>query len=194
MYVFFKSDGHLRPKNRPCKTTGAVRKYRTAPAETYPNARAIRPAGHPGNAPKAAQVRPECPGHCGGHPSRLFHHDLVHEQESLAAGARVPGRDRSGILRDHLQVTGRRFGKLHPVTPDAVGIPEEQLRQAARGAVCKINIDSDLRLAMTGTIRQFFNEHPDKFDPREYLKPARANIKELVRHKLVDVLGCAGKA
>ena len=78
--------------------------------------------------------------------------------------------------------------------PDAVGIPEEQLRQAARSAVCKINIDSDLRLAMTGTIRQFFNEHPDKFDPREYLKPARANIKELVKHKLINVLGCDGKA
>ena len=78
--------------------------------------------------------------------------------------------------------------------PDAVGIPEEQLRQAARSAVCKINIDSDLRLAMTGTIRQFFNEHPDKFDPREYLKPARAAIKELVAHKIVDVLGCDGKA
>ena len=78
--------------------------------------------------------------------------------------------------------------------PDAVGIPEEQLRQAARSAVCKINIDSDLRLAMTGTIRAFFNEHPDKFDPREYLKPARANIKELVRHKLIDVLGCDHKA
>ena len=78
--------------------------------------------------------------------------------------------------------------------PDAVGIPEEQLRQAARSAVCKINIDSDLRLAMTGTIRQFFNEHPDKFDPREYLKPARAAIKELVKHKLIHVLGCDGKA
>ena len=78
--------------------------------------------------------------------------------------------------------------------PDAVGIPEEQLRKAARSAVCKINIDSDLRLAMTGTIRQFFNEHPDKFDPREYLKPARANIKALVAHKIVDVLGCDGKA
>ena len=78
--------------------------------------------------------------------------------------------------------------------PDAVGIPEEQLRQAARGAVCKINIDSDLRLAMTGTIRKFFNEHPDKFDPREYLKPARANIKELVKHKIIDVLGCDNKA
>ena len=78
--------------------------------------------------------------------------------------------------------------------PDAVGIPEEQLRQAARSAVCKINIDSDLRLAMTGTIRQFFNEHPDKFDPREYLKPARAAIKEMVKHKMIDVLGCDGKA
>ncbi len=78
--------------------------------------------------------------------------------------------------------------------PDAVGIPEEQLRKAASLSVCKINIDSDLRLAMTGTIRKFFMEHPDKFDPREYLKPARANIKELVKHKLIDVLGCAGKA
>ena len=78
--------------------------------------------------------------------------------------------------------------------PDAVGIPEAQLREAAKSAVCKINIDSDLRLAMTGTIRKFYAEHPDKFDPREYLKPARANIKELVRHKLVDVLGCNGKA
>lgn len=78
--------------------------------------------------------------------------------------------------------------------PDAVGIPEDELRKAASMSVCKINIDSDLRLAMTGTIRKFFAEHPDKFDPREYLKPARANIKELVKHKLIDVLGCAGKA
>ena len=78
--------------------------------------------------------------------------------------------------------------------PDAVGIPEEQLRLAAKSAVCKINIDSDLRLAMTGTIRQFMAEHPDKFDPREYLKPARAAIKELVKHKLINVLGCDGKA
>ena len=78
--------------------------------------------------------------------------------------------------------------------PDAVGIPEEQLRQAARGAVCKINIDSDLRLAMTGTIRKFMAEHPDKFDPREYLKPARAAIQAMVKHKLIDVLGCDGQA
>lgn len=78
--------------------------------------------------------------------------------------------------------------------PGAIGVPEDQLRKAASMSVCKINIDSDLRLAMTGTIRQFFNEHPDKFDPREYLKPARAAIKDLVAHKLVDVLGCDGKA
>jgi len=78
--------------------------------------------------------------------------------------------------------------------PGAVGVPEEQLRKAASMAVCKINIDSDLRLAMTGTVRQYFNDHPDHFDPRQYLKPARAAIKELVKHKLINVLGCDGKA
>ena len=78
--------------------------------------------------------------------------------------------------------------------PDAVGIPEEQLRKAAELAVCKINIDSDIRLAMTGNIRKYFAEHPDHFDPRQYLKPARIAIKNMVEHKLVDVLGCDGKA
>ena len=78
--------------------------------------------------------------------------------------------------------------------PDAIGIPEEMLREAAKMAVCKINIDSDLRLAMTATIREFFAQHPAEFDPRSYLKPARAAIKELVKHKLVHVLGCDGKA
>ena len=78
--------------------------------------------------------------------------------------------------------------------PGAIGVPEDQLRQAARSAVCKINIDSDLRLAMTATIRKYFAEHPADFDPRQYLKPARTAIKELVAHKIVDVLGCDGKA
>ena len=78
--------------------------------------------------------------------------------------------------------------------PGAIGVPEDQLRQAARSAVCKINIDSDLRLAMTATIRKYFAEHPAEFDPRQYLKPARAAIKEMVKHKIVDVLGCDGKA
>lgn len=78
--------------------------------------------------------------------------------------------------------------------PGAIGVPEDQLRQAARSAVCKINIDSDLRLAMTGTIRKYFAEHPDHFDPRQYLKPARQAIKDMVTHKIVNVLGCNGKA
>ena len=78
--------------------------------------------------------------------------------------------------------------------PNAIGIPEEQLRKAASMAVCKINIDSDLRLAMTGNIRKYFAEHPDHFDPRQYLKPARVAIKDMVTHKLVNVLGCNGKA
>ncbi len=77
---------------------------------------------------------------------------------------------------------------------NAIGVPEDQLRQAARSAVCKINIDSDLRLAMTATIREYMNQHPDHFDPRQYLKPARAAIKEIVSHKISNVLGCAGKA
>ena len=96
----------------------------------------------------------------------------------------------SSVPQEYVAMIHEFGGKM----PDAVGVPEEQLREAAKLAVCKINIDSDLRLAMTGTIRKFFAEHPEKFDPREYLKPARANIKELVRHKLIDVLGCAGKA
>ena len=96
----------------------------------------------------------------------------------------------SSVPQEEVETINKYGGALKA----AVGIPEEELRQAAKSAVCKINIDSDLRLAMTGTIRKFMAEHPDKFAPREYLKPARANIKELVRHKLVDVLGCAGKA
>ena len=78
--------------------------------------------------------------------------------------------------------------------PGAIGIPEEQLRQAARSAVCKINTDSDIRLAMTAVIRKYFAEHPDHFDPRQYLKPARQAVKDMVAHKIVDVLGCNGKA
>ena len=73
--------------------------------------------------------------------------------------------------------------------PDAIGMPEEQLRQAARSAVCKINIDSDIRLAMTATVRKYLAENPSHFDPRQYLKPARQAVKEMVAHKIVDVLG-----
>ncbi len=96
----------------------------------------------------------------------------------------------SSVPQDLVKIINENGGKM----PDAVGIPEEQLREAARGAVCKINIDSDLRLAMTANIRKYFAEHPDHFDPRQYLKPSRAAIKELVKHKLINVLGCNGKA
>ena len=78
--------------------------------------------------------------------------------------------------------------------PNAVGVPEEQLRKAASLSVCKINIDSDLRLAMTASIREYMAQNPSHFDPRQYLKPARAAIKEMVKHKLINVLGCDGKA
>ena len=78
--------------------------------------------------------------------------------------------------------------------PDAIGIPEDMLREAAKGAVCKINIDSDIRLAITAAIREHFALHPADFDPRQYLKPARKAVKDMVAHKLVNVLGCNGKA
>ncbi len=78
--------------------------------------------------------------------------------------------------------------------PDAIGIPENMLRKAASMAVCKINIDSDLRLAMTGSIRKYMAENPSHFDPRQYLGPARKAIEELVAHKIIHVLGCNEKA
>ena len=116
--------------------------------------------------------------------------DVLEEVSKRLPGFPIVLHGSSSVPQDYVKMINDHGGKM----PNAIGVPEEQLRQAARLSVCKINIDSDLRLAMTGTIRQFMDEHPDKFDPREYLKPARANIKELVRHKLVDVLGCAGKA
>ena len=78
--------------------------------------------------------------------------------------------------------------------PGARVVPEPMLRQAAKSAVCKINIDSDLRLAMTATVREYFAQHPEHFDPRQYLGPARQAIKELVKNKIINVLGCDGKA
>ena len=116
--------------------------------------------------------------------------DVLEEVSKRLPGFPIVLHGSSSVPQNYVKMINENGGKM----PDAVGIPEEQLRKAASMSVCKINIDSDLRLAMTGTIRQFFNEHPDKFDPREYLKPARAAIKELVRHKLIDVLGCNGKA
>ena len=120
----------------------------------------------------------------------MLRFDILEEVEQRLPGFPIVLHGSSSVPQNYVKMINENGGKM----PDAVGIPEEQLRHAAELSVCKINIDSDLRLAMTGTIRQFFNEHPDKFDPREYLKPARAAIKELVSHKIVDVLGCDGKA
>ena len=116
--------------------------------------------------------------------------DILEEVIRRLPGFPIVLHGSSSVPQEWVKIINENGGAM----PDAVGVPEAQLREAAKSAVCKINIDSDIRLVMTGSIRQFFAEHPDKFDPREYLKPARANIKEMVRHKLVDVLGCAGAA
>ncbi len=116
--------------------------------------------------------------------------DILEEVSKKLPGFPIVLHGSSSVPQDYVKMVNENGGKM----PNAIGVPEEQLRKAAELSVCKINIDSDLRLAMTGTVRKFFNDHPDKFDPREYLKPARANIKEIVKHKLINVLGCAGKA
>ena len=116
--------------------------------------------------------------------------DILDEVARRLPGFPIVLHGSSSVPQEFVKIINENGGKM----PDAVGIPEEQLREAAKGAVCKINIDSDLRLAMTASIRKYFNEHPDHFDPRQYLKPARIAIKDMVAHKLVDVLGCNGKA
>ena len=116
--------------------------------------------------------------------------DVLEEVTRRLPGFPIVLHGSSSVPQNYVKMVNENGGKM----PNAIGVPEEQLRKAASMAVCKINIDSDLLLAMTGTVRKFFKDNPSKFDPREYLKPARANIKEIVRHKLVNVLGCAGKA
>ncbi|CDF22648.1 fructose-1 6-bisphosphate aldolase class II [Prevotella sp. CAG:617] len=95
----------------------------------------------------------------------------------------------SSVPQEEVDTINQFGGKL----PDAVGIPEDQLRKASKSAVCKINIDSDSRLAMTAAIRRVFAEKPGEFDPRKYLGPARENMKKLYEHKIVDVLGSENK-
>lgn len=116
--------------------------------------------------------------------------DVLEEVSKRLPGFPIVLHGSSSVPQNFVKMINENGGKM----PDAIGIPEDELRHAAELSVCKINIDSDLRLAMTATIREHFVQHPADFDPRQYLKPARAAIKELVRHKLIDVLGCAGKA
>ena len=116
--------------------------------------------------------------------------DVLEEVSRRLPGFPIVLHGSSSVPQEFVKIINENGGRM----PDAVGIPEEQLREAARMAVCKINIDSDLRLAMTASIRKHFAEHPDHFDPRQYLKPGREAIKAMVTHKLIDVLGCNGKA
>ena len=116
--------------------------------------------------------------------------DILEEVTRRLPGFPIVLHGASSVPQEFVKMVNENGGNM----PDAIGVPEDMLRQAARSAVCKINIDSDLRLAMTGTIRKYFADHPDHFDPRQYLAPARTAIKELVKHKLIDVLGCDGKA
>ena len=96
----------------------------------------------------------------------------------------------SSVPQEYVDTINKYGGKL----PDAIGIPEEELRKAAKSAVCKINIDSDSRLAMTAAVREVFATKPGEFDPRKYLGPARDEMEKLYKHKIVNVLGSNGKA
>ena len=116
--------------------------------------------------------------------------DILKEIEQKLPGFPIVLHGSSSVPQEYVAIINKFGGKLK----DAVGIPESQLREAAKSAVCKINIDSDGRLAMTAAVRQFFVEQPDKFDPRQYLGPAREELKKLYTHKVVNVLGSAGKA
>lgn len=123
----------------------------------------------------------------GTKPALRF--DILEEIEERLPGFPIVLHGASSVIPEYVQMINQYGGKM----PDAIGIPEDMLRRAAGMAVCKINIDSDLRLAMTGTVRKYLAENPGHFDPRQYLAPARASIKDMVSRKIVHVLGCNGK-
>lgn len=123
----------------------------------------------------------------GQNPQLRF--DILEEVSRRLPGFPIVLHGASSVPQDLVKVINQYGGAM----PDAIGIPEEMLRKAAAMAVCKINIDSDVRVAMTAAIRKYMAENPSHFDPRQYLTPARAAVKEMVAHKIKDVLGCAGK-
>jgi fructose-bisphosphate aldolase class II len=123
----------------------------------------------------------------GTNPQLRF--DVLEEVSRRLPGFPIVLHGSSSVPQEFVEMINKYGGNMS----GAIGVPEDQLRKAASMSVCKINIDSDIRLAMTATIRQFFAEHPDKFDPREYLRPARAAVKAMVAHKIVNVLGCDNK-
>ncbi len=115
--------------------------------------------------------------------------DILEEVSQRLPGFPIVLHGSSSVPQEFVNIVNKYGGNM----PGAIGVPEDQLRKAASMAVCKINIDSDIRLAMTATIRQYMAEHPDHFDPRQYLKPARQAVKDMVAHKLVHVLGSNNK-
>jgi len=120
----------------------------------------------------------------------LLRFDILEEIQRRMPNYPIVLHGASSVIPEYVDMINQYGGKM----PGARGVPEEMLRKAASLAVCKINIDSDLRLAMTASIRKVFAESPGEFDPRKYLSPARSEIQKLVKNKLVNVLGCAGKA
>lgn len=116
--------------------------------------------------------------------------DILEEIEKQIPGFPIVLHGSSSVPQDLVATINQYGGQMK----DSIGIPEEQLRKASKSAVCKINIDSDGRIAMTAAIREFFAKEPSKFDPRQYLGPARESLKKLYMHKIVNVLGSAGKA
>ena len=115
--------------------------------------------------------------------------DILEEVSRRLPGFPIVLHGSSSVPQEFVNIINKYGGNM----PGAIGVPEEQLRKVAGMAVCKINIDSDIRLAITATIRQYMAEHPDHFDPRQYLKPARQAVKDMVAHKLVHVLGSNNK-
>lgn len=124
----------------------------------------------------------------GQNPQLRF--DILEQIEKRLPGFPIVLHGASSVIPEYVKMINDNGGAM----PDAIGIPESMLRQAASMAVCKINIDSDIRLAMTAVIRKYFNENPSHFDPRQYLGPARAAVKAMVARKITEVLGCNGKA
>ena len=116
--------------------------------------------------------------------------DILEEVQKRLPGFPIVLHGASSVIPEFVEKINNYGGNM----PDAIGVPEDMLRQAASMAVCKINIDSDLRLAMTASVREHLYTHPDHFDPRQYLKPGREAIKQMVMHKIQYVLGCENKA
>ena len=116
--------------------------------------------------------------------------DILEEVQKRLPGFPIVLHGASSVIPEFVEEINKYGGNM----PDAIGVPEDMLRQAASMAVCKINIDSDLRLAMTASVREHLYTHPDHFDPRQYLKPGREAIKQMVMHKIQYVLGCENKA